>query len=71
MSQSPPPFRSARYGPGLSHVPPCPVEMATIARLTWRYGTERTTEIISGRDPETNADLAAWRSLGQSKGRVA
>ena len=34
------------------------------AVLNWLYGPERTTEILAGRDPQSNADLAKWRGLG-------
>lgn len=33
--------------------------------LIWKYGSERTAEILAGRDPEANADLLAWRTLGE------
>lgn len=36
------------------------------ARLIWLYGPDRTGDIISGKDPKTNADLAAWRALGRA-----
>lgn len=33
--------------------------------LSWRYGPERASVILAGRDPETNKDIARWRSLGE------
>lgn len=36
----------------------------TELRLAWLYGAERAARIIEGRDPKTEADLAAWRRLG-------
>jgi hypothetical protein len=38
----------------------------TEVRLGWCHGPERAAAIIEGRDPATEADLAAWRTLGQS-----
>jgi hypothetical protein len=35
-------------------------EVQTAQRLEWLYGTERAAAIMSGEDPETQADLAAW-----------
>jgi hypothetical protein len=35
-------------------------------RLTAFHGSERAELILAGRDPETNADIAAWRALGAS-----
>jgi hypothetical protein len=37
----------------------------THIRLAWAHGPERAAAIIEGRDPQTEADLAAWRSLGR------
>ncbi|MFA5567998.1 MAG: hypothetical protein WC972_05045 [Trueperaceae bacterium] len=42
-------------------------EEFTAARLAWQYGAERAYAIISGQDAKTNADLAAWRSLGERR----
>jgi hypothetical protein len=36
-------------------------------RLRWFHGLTRTASILVGNDPETNADLAKWRNLGQGK----
>ena len=40
---------------------------AFVDRLIFQYGPERTCDILDGRDPGTNADLDAWRALGQPK----
>ncbi len=37
---------------------------STIERLRWAHGDARTAQIVAGKDPATNADLAAWRRLG-------
>lgn len=37
----------------------------TFRALAWQYGLERAVEIRAGRDPETKADLTAWRRLGR------
>lgn len=34
--------------------------------LTWHYG-DRADLIQSGRDPKTQADLTAWRALGERR----
>lgn len=39
----------------------------TANRLRELYGEKRATAIIGGRDPATNADIAAWLRLGHSK----
>lgn len=36
----------------------------TAERLRWRYGEARAAQIIAGQDPNTIADLAAWRRVG-------
>lgn len=36
----------------------------TYRRLAWLYGEQRAYQIYSGRDPETQADIAAWNALG-------
>lgn len=36
----------------------------TIERLRWAHGDDRTTEIIAGQCPATQADIAAWRLIG-------
>jgi hypothetical protein len=36
----------------------------TRTRLIWAHGYDRALEIFAGRDEETNADIAKWRSLG-------
>lgn len=38
-------------------------DAATIKRLRWAHGEARATQIIAGRDPKTQADLAAWRRV--------
>jgi len=40
-------------------------DAATKARLYARYRSIRADRIIEGRDPETQADIAAWRALGR------
>ncbi len=35
--------------------------------LTWKYGAPYTRDILAGRDANTNADIARWRSLGERK----
>lgn len=37
-------------------------------RLSWAHGPERADDIISGRDPAANRDLASWQALGEPKG---
>jgi hypothetical protein len=37
----------------------------TEVRLAWIYGPERAQQIISGRDPLTQQDVAAWAQLGR------
>jgi hypothetical protein len=39
----------------------------TYRRLAWLYGPERAHAIELGTDTRTNADLAAWRRLGDRK----
>jgi hypothetical protein len=46
------------------------IEELTWFRLVECHGYERAKAIAAGVDPETNADLAKWRSLGM-RGRVA
>lgn len=43
------------------------MEEVAYQRLVWLYGHARALNIIDGHDEATNADLAAWRSLGASK----
>lgn len=40
-------------------------DLKTWERLAFIYGPERASLIQEGRDPKTQADLAAWRNLGQ------
>lgn len=40
-------------------------------KLVSRYGEERANAIINDRDPQANADLNAWRRLGQAKAGAA
>lgn len=42
-------------------------ERITLARLTWCHGPERARAIFNGEDEAANADLAAWRSLGERR----
>lgn len=35
--------------------------------LAWQYGETRADAIMAGRDPKTQADLAAWRQLGRRR----
>lgn len=42
----------------------------TIQHLRWRYGDARTQQIVAGKDPKTNADLAAWKRLGGSPAEI-
>ena len=35
-----------------------------VVTLVWNYGLERTQKILDGDDPQTNADIAAWRNIG-------
>lgn len=37
----------------------------TYERLRWAHGEERARQIALGNDTATQADLRAWRSLGQ------
>lgn len=39
----------------------------TFDRLVQQYGTARAQSIMVGRDAATNADLAAWRNLGNRR----
>lgn len=34
------------------------------AALIWRYGIDRALQILAGFDDATNADIRAWRRLG-------
>jgi hypothetical protein len=43
---------------------PSRYDAPTRRRLVWAYGADRAREIITGRDPTTQADIAAWRQLG-------
>lgn len=47
--------------------PPDTWRTDTERRLLWQYGPERASAIIEGRDPATEADIAAWRNLGAPK----
>ena len=43
-----------------------------LAQVTWqnlvqRYGFERACRIRDGKDPDANADRAAWERLGEPK----
>lgn len=33
-------------------------------RLQWAHGSARAAQIIAGRDPATNRDIASWKRLG-------
>lgn len=35
----------------------------TTARLVWAYGDARANQILAGKDPNTNRDIAAWKRL--------
>jgi hypothetical protein len=52
-------LRKAMEGQQLS---PAWAELA--AKLVWLYGPERARDILDGEDRATEADIAAWRSLG-------
>jgi hypothetical protein len=39
-------------------------------RLRWAHGDARAAQIITGQDPKTNADLAAWKRLGGLLGQI-
>ncbi len=39
----------------------------TLERLRWQYGVDRAARIVTGNDPATQADLAAWRRLGNPR----
>ncbi len=41
------------------------------ARLQWSRGPDRTKAILEGRDPATQADVAAWNNLGRAHERRA
>ncbi len=41
-----------------------PYDPDTIARLVARHGTDRTADIIAGRDAATNRDMASWTRVG-------
>jgi hypothetical protein len=36
-------------------------------RLAWVYGPARAEAVMAGRDPATNADIAAWTGLGEGR----
>jgi hypothetical protein len=36
----------------------------TITRLAWAHGAHRAEQIVGGNDPNTQADIASWRTLG-------
>lgn len=40
----------------------------TRQRLAEQYGPARAAVIIAGQDPATNADIAAWNTLGEKRG---
>lgn len=42
-------------------------QQVTWARLVECYGYQRAQLICQGRDPQTNADIAAWRALGRRR----
>ncbi|WP_332763981.1 hypothetical protein [Phenylobacterium sp.] len=42
-------------------------ELATFDRLAEQYGGARAKRIMLGEDTKTNADIEAWRRLGQRK----
>ena len=50
--------------------PPHAMEELTWRRLVDFHGIDRAARIVRGQDPETNEDLAKWRSLG-ARGRSA
>lgn len=43
-------------------------DLRTITRLYFSHGQDRAAEIVAGRDPDTNDDIAAWRRLGTGRG---
>lgn len=45
------------------HVVRQATEAATVERLMWLHGDARTQQILDGKDPKTNQDLAAWKRL--------
>lgn len=57
----------------LGQAPPQPgiYVINTTARLRWAHGDARAAKIIAGKDPATNADIAAWNALGSSRERAA
>jgi len=57
-------YRSGPYTP-LHLLYPVNYRLQLSERLAWRHGPERAEQILAGRDPEANADLAAWRNLGR------
>lgn len=48
-----------------------PYTTETVARLAQQHGNARAAAIVRGEDPATNADLAAWASLGGSRSEEA
>jgi lipopolysaccharide biosynthesis regulator YciM len=45
------------------------IEQTTYRALVARYGEERATAIMEGRDLATNLDIAAWNNLGKGADR--
>lgn len=43
----------------------------TFDRLAAQYGHTRAQAIMAGKEPATNADIAAWNALGSSRERAA
>jgi hypothetical protein len=39
--------------------------------LVFQYGHERANQIIKGKDPATQADIARWNNLGNRGGQAA
>jgi hypothetical protein len=46
---------------------PRPYNRATMARLSWQYGSVRGRRIAAGKDPKTINDLSAWKRLGAGR----
>lgn len=46
-------------------------DLNTADRLAWAHGEARAAQIVAGRDPRTESDIARWRALGGTEGRAA
>lgn len=58
-------------GPGAHHLGHSWADH-TAQRLLWQYGEARARQILSGADPNTQRDIAAWNRLRALAGeRVA